>query len=466
MRIHSFFLTTVFISVLIFSAGCNGSSPVLVIDSAAIQYQAAFSSRMLARFNPSTGMVWFTAPPGMIMPNTAVNIIFPGHPLRRLHSNPDGSFLLEFPGDDGSNFNIEWFDNSGIKNSDEINVTNPANDLVTQIHETGLYCNRMYVDENYVWVINSGDDALVSHDRDSIENLPTVINTPAFSNPWEAAFYSQSGGLITTLFEGVFWFDANTSTVNEIDATGFRPFGSPNGVAISGNRGWVTNTNPISYFPTSHGPGWLSEIDINSRKVVSEIDTPWLNPQYVITDDNFIYISCSGTVDFVPPDYIATAFSNGGILVIDPSTGNIIQAYDLGLAAPGPMAFSPDRRYLYCGSGVYAYLFRIDLENENILNDLTNPIVISDLEGSYVPFVEINENGLLATASFNDDVIRFVDSRTGQVDPYPFFKPLQLHPYDFDLLWGPQDGVFMERNGKYGFLFMTTVNGAFHWIEI
>ena len=466
MRIHTFLLSVILLSVTIFSFGCTGSNPIIGDITGTILNQAAFSSRMLARFDPDTGIAWFGAPPGTIKPGTAVSIAIDGQSQKNLASNNDGSFLYRTPGTADSFFDVEWYDYSGVHHVDEVAATNPSDDLVSHIGETGLYCNRMYKAGGRIWVINSGDDELASYDISTLEKLPDSVTTPAFSNPWEAQFDSPSSGIITTLFNGVFRFDTSTGSVQVIDADGHREFASPNGVAIEYGSAWVTNTNPISYFPTSHDTGWISNIDINSRKVVYEMDTSWLNPQNVITDGEYVYFSCTGTVDFAPPDYIATAMTSGGIFVLDPGSHKVIRSFDLGLSAPSVMALSPDSRYLYIGSGVAAWIFRIDLDEGKVLNDSSNPIVVSDFPGSYIPFLKVNQYGLIATASFNDDVIRFLDSSTGELDPYPFFAPIELHPGDPDSLWGPQDAVFTQRNGQSGMLFITTIDSSFHWLEI
>jgi hypothetical protein len=466
MRIHTFLLPAVILSVMLFSAGCSGSNPIAPDNGFDAKTQVEFSSRTVARFDAGTGIVWFGAPSGTLQPNSQVLITFPGQQTIHLASNSDGSFLYRFAGNEDSYFKAEWNDNSGVHHVGDIQATSPFDDLSAHIGSTGLYCNRLYAEGNYVWVVNSGDNELASYDPNTLEKSDVSIFPPAQSNPWEAKFYTPSSGLITTLFNGVYMFDTSTSLLDAIDTSGHRDFASPNGVTITGSDGWVTNTNPLSYFPTTHGPGWISDIDLTSRKVIWELDSFWLNPQYIINDGNYIYISCTGTVDFAPPDYIATAMTDGGVMVLDPGSHEVIKSFDLGLCAPGVMALSPDSKYLYIGSGVAASIFRIDLLSGEILNGLSNPIVISDYPGSYIPFLTVNENGLIATASFNDDVIRFVDSYTGQIDPYPFFTPIELHPNDPDAFWGPQAAVFTKRAGQSGLLFITTIDSTFHWLEI
>ena len=112
---------------------------------------------------------------------------------------------------------------------------------------------------------------------------------------------------------------------------GFPEFRIPNGVAIlpgDTDYAYVTNTNPISYFPTEFGHGWVTCIELHpdqnyEGEVVADINTQWLNPQNVIVHDNLVYVSCSGTIDWTPPDYIATAMDNGGVHVIDPDSNQV-----------------------------------------------------------------------------------------------------------------------------------------------
>jgi DNA-binding beta-propeller fold protein YncE len=215
------------------------------------------------------------------------------------------------------------------------------------------------------------------------------------------------------------------------------------------------------------GHGWVSDISLgDAPSVMAEVNTRWLNPQNVISDGTFIYVSCSGTIDFLPPAYNAIALDTGGVQVISASTREIVASYELGKCGPGPMALSPDKRFLYVGSAVAGGLLRLDLEQRKVLNDASNPIVISDFPGTYVPFVEVTPEGLLICASFNTDTIRFVDSWTGEVDPFPFFGPIELHPDDPDLFYGIQDAAVCRRDGRKGLLILTTVDSAFHWLPL
>jgi hypothetical protein len=90
--------------------------------------------------------------------------------------------------------------------------------------------------------------------------------------------------------------------------------------------------------------------------------------------------------------------------------------------------------------------------------------VVSDHPGTFVSFVKVNPQGLLACGSFNDDTIRFVDSWTGEVDPFPFFEPVSLLPPGFFDFLGLQDAVYCMRNGQSGLLMISTVKNGFHWL--
>jgi len=437
--------------------------------------QIPFLTRLVARYNPGTSQVWIGAPSGWAKSSSEVLITVTNDLPRRVQVYQDGSFIYKFPGDENSTAEVEWTDTAGTGHSEIVMVTNASEGLELFEGEAGLYPNRMIMKDEMLWVVNSGDDALTSYDL-ATETEQSSITTPLFSNPWEVDFIDGSSmGFLTTLFAGVYCFDSVTGLTSEVALNGFRDFASPNGVVTIRTGGtdespsgtcWVANPNPVGYFPTTFGQGFISRIEFGeTANVSSEINTLWLNPQHVITDGDLVYVSCSGTIDFMPPDYKAVALDRGGVHVIDPDTSQIIKSYDLGICGPGAMALSPDGRYLYIGSGVEGSIFRIDLEEEVVLNNASNPIVISDFPGTYIPFIEVSDNGLLACASFNTDTIRFMDSRTGELDPFPFFGEIELHPDELELLWGPQDAVFATRNGREGLILLTTVESAFHWIE-
>jgi hypothetical protein len=59
-----------------------------------------------------------------------------------------------------------------------------------------------------------------------------------------------------------------------------------------------------------------------------------------------------------------------------------------------------------------------------------------------------------------------MDSRTGELDPFPFFGPVKLHPDDPDAFYGPQDAVFGYGDKEYGLVLLTTVKSGFSWLPI
>jgi len=470
--------------------GCVGANPITLDPNAPEISRLKFATRLVARLNPTAGEVWIGAPPGWSAAGSLVRFTVAGELTRKVRSLIDGSVLYRFPGDENSVTLVEWVDQVGVRHSENVPVTNASDDLDLHVGTAGLYPNRMIADEDAIWVVNSGNDELASYDLVSLQK-GDAVKTPAYSNPWDAAFIEDtSRGLITTLFAGVHMFDASTGETREVSTDGFRTFASPNGVAILTDgartvqsapgtqsrpcgagfpacRAVVVNPNPVSYFPTEFGQGWISWIELSdSPRVYKELNARWLNPQYVIEGSERIYVSCSGTIDFAPPDYVATALDAGGVMVISKESGEVVEAYELGLGGPGPMALSPDERYLYVGSGVAGRLFRIDLERGMVLNSAENPILVSDFPGTFISFLEVSEDGLLACASFNDDTIRFVDSMTGELDPFPFFEPVELHPDDPDALYGPQAAKYVDRGGVEGLLILTTVLSEFHWLAL
>ena len=466
MRIKTVLQFGLLVYLIATGLGCTGADPITVDPNSPGVSQLRFVSDLVARFNPDTGQVWIAAPPGWAASETEVRVSVPGDLPRRILSLTDGSFLYRFAGTAESTATVAWIDPGNAKHEETLAVTAPEDTIDRDIASAGLYANRMTASEDVVWVVNSGDDELASYDIETLQPGGMAVSAPQYSNPWEAAFGKGSNGLLTTLFGGVLGFDTATGETVEVDTNYLRPFASPNGVTILGDFGWVTNPNPVSYFPTQFEQGWVSRIELSGDPHVDdEIDTPWFNPQHIISDGTDIYISCSGTIDFVPPDYIATALDAGGILVVD-EQNKVLTTYELGVCGPGPMALSPDGMFLYIGSGVSGSLFRIDLQKETVLNDASNPIVLDDFPGTFISFIEVSPTGLMACGSFNTDTIRFVDSLTGEVNPFPFFEPVSIDGGNPDTYYGPQDAVFVTRGGENGLLILTTVISGFHWLPI
>jgi len=461
--------------ILTFFIGCSRTTPLIPDENSPAVMQANFTGKLVARYNDHSKKVAIGAPSNFSKPHSGIVVSIPGEVPITTHSLSDGSFILRFPGESDMSIRVDWTDSNGESQSETVAVSDPYDDLDVNLKPAGIYPNRMENVGGTIWVVNSGDNEIRPYDANNLLPTGNRINAPALSNPWEAAF-DGSKGIFTTLFNGAYYFNLLTGDVMPIVTTGFREFASPNGCAIDNDRAWVVNPNPISYFPSEFGQGWVSLIAFGSfPRVNGEIDTVWLNPQFVVYRNGFLYVSCTGTVDFVPPDYYAEALTEGGIHVIDPGTLQIVDSYNLGLGAPGPMGFSPDGRYLYAASSVAGRIFRIDLAEKKILNGYDNPIVIDDKLGTYVPFITVTPQGLLVCASFNSDTIHFLDSRTGELNPFPFFKPIDLSPEltpspftgaTWPHFYGPQDAVYAERKGKKGILILTTVESGFSWIEL
>jgi len=464
MQIKRSIAILIAIALLVISIGCNSSDPVTPGTNPPLNQTSGWFTDVTVRFDTTAGEIWISTPRNFATPLSEATVTV--DEIRQTSLvDMNGSCRFVMPGSTDSIIIIDFLDNNGFRQMNELFITSPDDFLEPGIAPAGKYPNRMHISWSHLWVVNSGDDELTSYDPDTLLPDGSIVTLPLFSNPWDCAFSGPSEGVATTLFNGVFVFDASDNTTTQVDTTGFRDFASPNGVAMCGGNAWVVNPNPVSYFPTEFGPGWISKIRTSGpAAVIDEIDSPWLNPQHVISRDDCIYVSCSGTVDFVPPDYFAVALDDGGVMEYNTITGEM-RTWNLGLTAPGPMVISPGGRFLYAGSGVAANIMRIDLATGAILNGGGNPIVISDTEGSYIPFMEINEEGLIATASFNDDLVRFVDSGTGDVDPFPFFEPIELNPDNDPMIYyGPQDAVFTGRNGEYGLLILSTIDSGFHWL--
>ncbi|MFH1675850.1 MAG: hypothetical protein ABIC40_02410, partial [bacterium] len=345
------FTLFVLLSLIIpFFLGCSRGSILSPDPNSPAVTQGNFTGKLVARYNEYSKKVVLGAPSNFSKPLSKIVISIPGEIPVTTHSLPDGSFILRFPGNADMSVGVEWIDSNDENHATTVTVSDPSDDLDVNIKPAGTYPNRMENVGGTIWVVNSGDSEIRPYDANNLLPTGTWIKAPKYSNPWEAAF-NNSEGIFTTLFDGAYYFNLLTGDITPIMSTGFRHFASPNGCAIDNDRAWVVNPNPISYFPSEFSQGWVSSIVIGPiPRVNAEIDTKWLNPQFIIYKNGLLYVSCTGTVDFVAPDYHAVALTNGGIHVIDPGTLKIVESYELGLGAPGPMGFSPDERYLYAAS--------------------------------------------------------------------------------------------------------------------
>ncbi len=241
--------------------------------------------------------------------------------------------------------------NSESRTMSYINTeTNVVNNSFSQL---GLTPNRFTMDEEFLYIAVSGDNAIQMISRNTGAHIRYIPVAPS-SNPWDCL---KVGDFlyVTGLFTGkLYKISLNTySVVNQISVGT-----SPEGLALAGNKLYVTNAG---LYTNNYVNSSVSVIDLDSFSVTNTIPV-CLNPQYVSNIGGQIHVSCTGnwTNQF------------GKVYVIDPVNDEVSHILDVG-GNLGNLWYDNSSK-VYAGDGMNSGLYSYDALSYELYHNSTNPI--------------------------------------------------------------------------------------------
>lgn len=195
-------------------------------------------------------------------------------------------------------------------------------------------------------------------------------------------------------------------------------FSGPEGILIAAGNIWVANANGSWDQATGrvdYDEGYVTVLNLADLTDEAKIITPWLNPQYVFTAEDMIGVVCAGAVQ-ADDEGLMRSVEDGGVVLIDPGTLEIMAQIAVKSASPGPLAgfpgtptTDPAGETIFLGSGTGPYVYRIDAKTAAMeafqihadlsRNDLTVPLIAK---------------GVLHVTSFNTGLLYSLDPATGE----------------------------------------------------
>jgi len=241
--------------------------------------------------------------------------------------------------------------NSESRTLSHINTsTGVVNNVFTQL---GLIPNRMFMDEEYIFVVLSGDNAIQMINRTTGQHL-RYIPVAISSNPWdcwrEGEFLYVTGLFSNRLYK----ISLNSYTVVDYITVGV----APEAVMASGGKLYVSNTGG---YQSDYANSSISVVDLATFTVVKTIPV-WNNPQYIKQIGGYIHVSCTG-------NWVSI---QGKVEVIDPVIDEVIQSIDLG-GNPFGLFGLPNGR-VYVGDGMNSGIYSYDANTFEIYNGGGNPL--------------------------------------------------------------------------------------------
>jgi hypothetical protein len=228
-----------------------------------------------------------------------------------------------------------------------------ATDIVqNNFAQLGIIPNKVIVDDNFLWSVNSGDNALQKISRQTGTTLANIL-IESGCNPWDAVQH-EGYMYVTGLFtDKVYKVNLSTNTVYGFVNVGI----SPEALCVYNGVLFVTNTGG---YQNNYANSSVSVIDLNSFQLITTIPVS-PNPQYIIESEGLIHVSCTG-------NWVSTM---GAVCVIDPIALQMTQTINLGgslgnIWVKGLQAFVSDAG----GYNLYSY----NADDYSIINGSSNPL--------------------------------------------------------------------------------------------
>ncbi len=229
-------------------------------------------------------------------------------------------------------------------------ATDAVNNTFAQL---GNVPNKVLVDEDYLWVVLSGDNAVQKISRNSGASLGNIF-IGLGSNPWDAVLhdgYLYVSGLIGNK---VYKVDLQSNGVVASIQVGT----APEDMLVHNNKLYVTNAG--NYLQNYAGSS-VSVIDLVSFSVIANIPVP-ANPQYLANHNGLLHVSCTGN----------WADISGSVCIINPETNSVIHTIPLG-GTPGCL-WMADTELALVGDSNGAVLYSYNPSTYQALHDSGNPL--------------------------------------------------------------------------------------------
>lgn len=190
--------------------------------------------------------------------------------------------------------------NSNSQTLSKINlVTGSVNNSFVSV---GEWANRVYLHEDRLFIVNSGDNSVQVVDPDSGQTI-THIHVADFSNPFAMSFHGDTGFVSGLVTGEVYAVDLLSNQVTGSIETGI----SPNEMLVHGDRLYLVCSG--YQYPNYH-PGELYVIDVVNFTVIETLELG-INAQGLALDsDGFLHVVCTGNYSSVTGEIFKICLQN------------------------------------------------------------------------------------------------------------------------------------------------------------
>mgnify|MGYP000846032032 FL=1 len=198
--------------------------------------------------------------------------------------------------------------------------------------------NKIVVDEEYIWSVNSGDNAVQKISRTSGATISNIF-IGIGSNPWDAVKHGTKLYVSGLFSHKVYKIDTISGMLEASVNVGT----APEDLEVLGNKLYVCNAGDYSQ---NYAGSSVTVIDLESFSVLNTIEVS-ANPQHLAAHDGMLHVSCTG-------NWLDIA---GAICIIDATTDTLIETIEIG-GTPGTLWIArPDLALIADNNGVYLYSY-------------------------------------------------------------------------------------------------------------
>ncbi len=278
--------------------------------------------------------------------------------------------------------------------------------IYNDVIETGMWPNWIEINNNKIYLVNSGDNDIYVIDEDTLNYLYS-IELGVNKNPWIIKFYNGIGYTSNFVNNDISVIE-NNKVIKTISVGK-----APEGIAIMNNKLYVANTYwNNSTFDFDEGKIYVINLENFNIENIIGVDK---NPQAIIPFPslNEVHIICSGKYG-----------ENEGKIDIINSISNKISKIIITGSSPSSFAvdYSKSLVYLAGGNKILSYNFITkSLVNNNLYhvneNDFLSGITF-DSRNNYIFICNFSKNKIIVLNENNYKVIKVLTASDGPLLPF------------------------------------------------